>query len=158
MISSRWVLTAAHCQFATFGDIIVAKTVNRDSGELIFKVDHVVNHPLAAKNKFGVWEEDFQLLRLSEEIEFDDNLLPICLPTPNETFKEKKCWLAGWGRTSAYPKRYAPILQETLERGEATKSDFMTRFKMTFFIARSCRSELFLRLTVTFLFCVGKIM
>ena len=119
LISDIWVLTAAHCQFSKFGDIIVAKTLKREEGEVIFKADKVIDHPNAKKNKFGIWEDDFQLLRLTEKVNFDDELSPICLPSKDANFKEQKCWLAGWGRTSAYPKRYAPILQETLERGSS---------------------------------------
>ena len=119
--------TAAHCQFSTFHDVVVSKTTFRafpHPDEKIIRGIKVIDHPEAKVTPFGTWDFDFELVKLAKKIHFDGKLSPICLPSPDADFSGEKCWLAGWGRTQATPKKYAEKLQEVKTRG--TKSDLVS--------------------------------
>jgi len=119
LISDSWILTAAHCQFSTYHDVVVAKTTFRDfphPDETIIRGVKVVDHPEASVTAFGTWDFDFELVKLANKIRFDGKLSPICLPPADEQFAGEKCWLAGWGRIQATPKKYAEKLQEVKTR------------------------------------------
>jgi len=62
----------------------------------------------------GVWNFDFTLLKQSNlRNYFSENVRPVCLPSPSETFFGQNCWIAGFGRTNARPVEYDSFLQET---------------------------------------------
>ena len=54
IIGSRWVLTAAHCLFDKYSDVVVVRTVHRNNGhgELSLDVEEVYDHP-SARQKSG---------------------------------------------------------------------------------------------------------
>ena len=79
--------------------------------------EKVVDHPLAGRSKYGTWDYDFELVMVQEKIVFDEMIAPICLPPADMKFVGKNCWLAGWGRIQASPKKYATRLQEISARG-----------------------------------------
>ncbi|XP_065211110.1 uncharacterized protein LOC135839142 [Planococcus citri] len=107
LINENFVLTAAHCVLTRdtpvedlllhLGDHNLMTTnetvhVSRGVKQILF---HSHFHPFLLDN-------DIALLELNEPVTFSDNIQPICLPDPNETYTSKKATVVGWGITS-YP-------------------------------------------------------
>ena len=47
-------------------------------------------------------DNDIVLLQLASEIQYNDFILPICLPTQNEDVPSGTlCWITGWGNTES---------------------------------------------------------
>lgn len=44
---------------------------------------------------------DIALVELEDEIEFDRDAQPACLPARDDKFQSKRCWLTGWGATNS---------------------------------------------------------
>ena len=59
--------------------------------------------------KFGYFQNDIALLKLSEPLKFDETIAPICLPSAEPTVRDTLT-LAGWGFTANRTK--AKILQK----------------------------------------------
>lgn len=125
LISSRWVLTAAHCIFYppwdknfTTDDLLVRigkhnrKTYERTMEKIVL-LDKIIIHP-----KYN-WKEnldrDIALLRLKKPVAFSDYIRPVCLPTKEVVqsllLSGYKGRVTGWGnlfetwssRSSALP-------------------------------------------------------
>ena len=66
ILTDRWVLTAAHCEFSDFGDrIVVGAHYRSNTGEeQIFKVVKNEIHERAGKTGYGTWRYDFRLLKV----------------------------------------------------------------------------------------------
>ena len=65
-MNDRWVLTAAHCEFSTYGDrIVVGAHFRSNTGNIeIFSAVENVPHEKAAKTMYGTWRFDFRLLKV----------------------------------------------------------------------------------------------
>ena len=57
------------------------------------KVNKFVKHP----NYYLDEDNDIGLVKLDQPIEFQANIMPICLPQVDEDFKDKTAWVTGWG-------------------------------------------------------------
>ncbi|XP_073967605.1 CLIP domain-containing serine protease B4-like [Choristoneura fumiferana] len=125
IISSRYVLTAAHCLYGTFKNlnqitVILAeydsdtypKDCNRQGCIMNkkMKVEHVTMHPDFKKEYL---QNDVALLRLSSNINYSDYIRPICLATEDVADQsEEPLIIAGWGlngRTESNVKRCANV-------------------------------------------------
>ncbi|XP_062558436.1 trypsin 3A1-like [Armigeres subalbatus] len=98
IISSRWILTAAHCASASSSPMytIMAGSTNRKEGT-VFKLERIIPHPLYNGNTI---DYDFSLIELKQDIEFDDTRSAIALPMQDEPLKEGAlCRVSGWGDT-----------------------------------------------------------
>ncbi|CAG9832919.1 unnamed protein product [Diabrotica balteata] len=63
-------------------------------------IDNVILHP-AYGNEHHVTHDDIGLIRLKEDVKFNDNISPVCLPKPNEIAKPgEKAFEVGWSRNS----------------------------------------------------------
>ena len=129
LISSKWVLTAAHCGFDILYDRVALNTTHRRNGnnEVIKKAISMHDHPDAGTID-GVWNMDFTLLELADLTWLfnapNTYVQPICLPDisrPNLNWSDRHCFIAGFGRTQAKPPRYAPRLMETVTFGKRYK-------------------------------------
>ncbi|XP_075704027.1 transmembrane protease serine 9-like [Rhinoderma darwinii] len=107
LISSHWVLSAAHC----FENSALAKDYKVYLGlyRLSLKTSPhtvisgvqtlIVNAEYEGVGSRG----DIALLRLSGPINFTQYIMPICLPAASVTFPSgMECWVTGWGQTSYY--------------------------------------------------------
>ena len=104
LISSRHVLTAAHCTNTYDGkwEVIVGEhsLVSSNDGIRHSKC-RFVNHPEYEKN--APFDNDFAIIHLKEEVGIDSNAIPVCLPTDEhggEFILGKSLSVSGWGKLS----------------------------------------------------------
>ncbi|MEE6478135.1 hypothetical protein FKM82_011752 [Ascaphus truei] len=102
ILSSQWVLTAAHCMQSSDPShwVVVAGDHDRmlnESTEQIRTVRTIVVH-----EKFDPvsYDYDIALIWLEEPLEFSDFVRPVCLPSSNESLAPSSvCVVTGWGNT-----------------------------------------------------------
>lgn len=114
IISSRYVLTAAHCLYNTFKDISQLEVflaeydtdtypedciMSNGKKECIYNIVKKVEHVIIHKDYNDTYlQNDVALLRLSSDIPYTDFIRPICLPTKDvEDLKGENIIIAGWG-------------------------------------------------------------
>ncbi|XP_044291424.1 coagulation factor X-like isoform X2 [Varanus komodoensis] len=103
LISSRWVLTAAHCldtvnpYQVTVGDFDKYK---RERDEQKVRVQQYWRHPQYDSSNYN---NDIALIQLTSDVAFTTHVLPICLPSPDlaTLLMEGKepGMVSGWGST-----------------------------------------------------------
>lgn len=59
------------------------------------RVKTLVSHPSFDPKTF---EYDLALLRFTEPIQFERNILPVCVPHGNDTYVDRMATVIGWGR------------------------------------------------------------
>merc|ERR1712198_196125 len=100
LISSRHVLTAAHCVVNKRPqDIGVSLGEHniKDQEFNIVKVTDILNHP---QYNAGTMKYDFSILTIEEKVIFSNSVYPACLPSdPSEQYAGQIGVIAGWGRT-----------------------------------------------------------
>ena len=80
-----------------------------------FRVDHITLHPdfrymLTQPDRF-----DIAVLKLDRPVEYQDNIIPICLPTAENELVGKIGVVAGWGKTdNSFGKTGTNILNKVL--------------------------------------------
>jgi len=98
LISSRHVLTAAHCViYKRPQDIGVSLGEHniKDQEFTIVKVTDILNHP-----QYNGWKYDISILTLEEKVIFSNTVYPACLPSdPSEQYAGQLGVITGWGRT-----------------------------------------------------------
>jgi len=105
LVSSRWVVTAAHCIFSQVStstlevrmgehkrSVTSESTITKD-----FNVDYILKHPNYDNPRQN--SNDIALLRLAEEADISV-YIPACLPTLNQDFTGQNALLTGWGTTT----------------------------------------------------------
>ncbi|XP_063701443.1 trypsin-1-like [Culicoides brevitarsis] len=100
IISSRWILTAAHCTFSAEASefkVRVGSSFHAKEGRLV-NVKNIINH---IRWNPSTIDYDYALLELEEELSFDDKVHKISLPKKNEEVKAgSQCFVTGWGLTN----------------------------------------------------------
>jgi len=97
IISSRTILTAAHCVSS-----YVTQWVGIPEGGVEYqnirkvRVESFEAHP---SFDYNILNYDFAVLTLEEELEFGEGILPICLPSPYDNFDDVQAAILGWGYT-----------------------------------------------------------
>ncbi|XP_043208290.1 suppressor of tumorigenicity 14 protein homolog [Amphibalanus amphitrite] len=100
VLSSRYVLTAAHCVQGTPSVVMVMLgnvRGNPPSGEESFQASRILVHPLWEQSRIF---HDFALLQLNRQIPFSSYVSPVCLPTPGETYEDLVATASGLGKLS----------------------------------------------------------
>ncbi|XP_017658322.1 ovochymase-2 [Nannospalax galili] len=103
IISSQWVITAAHCM----ANRNIASTLNVTAGEYdlsqtepeeqIRAIETIIIHPQFSTRK--PMDYDIALLKMAGNFQFGQFVRPVCLPEPEEHFEAGFiCTTAGWGR------------------------------------------------------------
>ncbi|XP_030606509.1 transmembrane protease serine 13 [Archocentrus centrarchus] len=103
IISSRWVITAAHCfvenNMLQVDDwMVVAGTVSIAQKSLgqHYRALQILYHPNYDKDKEN--DYDVGLLRTITDMAMMGGVRPVCLPSPKELFSAgADCWITGWG-------------------------------------------------------------
>ncbi|XP_033005884.1 coagulation factor VII-like [Lacerta agilis] len=118
LISSQWVLTAAHCldtvipHQVTVGDF---DKHQRERHEQKVGVRQYWKHPLYDSMNFN---NDIALIQLTSSVVFSEHVLPICLPNPQLTTlligEGASGMVSGWGATHAKGKSTRFLMKVSL--------------------------------------------
>ncbi|XP_012885165.1 PREDICTED: serine protease 48, partial [Dipodomys ordii] len=97
LISKNWILTAAHClpKTSAYSYSVWLGSLKADASNKgkVYYVSRIVIHP-----KYDGSNADIALLRLSSQVTFSADILPICLPSTSKQLKiPASCWVTGWG-------------------------------------------------------------
>lgn len=106
IVSSRFILTAAHCTRGQYTHpsslyIVVGWTGQETKGDA-YSLDAIIPHPAFDLSTFT---NDIALLRTEREIEFTSHVWPIGLPLKN-TASNAPVLVAGWGLPSGVSNKY----------------------------------------------------
>ncbi|RWS04725.1 atrial natriuretic peptide-converting enzyme-like protein, partial [Dinothrombium tinctorium] len=103
LISRHWVLSAAHCignQTDLSGWTIKLGLTRRTASPLSVRkrnISAVIKHH--SFNSANLYANDIALLFLEKEIDFDDFLRPVCLPSKKTILEPStECTVIGWGK------------------------------------------------------------
>ncbi|XP_072302851.1 transmembrane protease serine 2 [Eucyclogobius newberryi] len=101
IISSEWILSAAHCFQSydrpslwrvQYGDVSLSKMSYSSSPK---SVDKIINHE---KYNPDTNDNDIALLKLSSPLTFSSTVKPVCLPNVGvDLSPERAAWITGWG-------------------------------------------------------------
>ena len=93
LLSSRTVLTAAHCGVTSQFMVHVGEHhLTRPDGEQKIKVSNVINHP-----SYTFPDNDFAILHLERDVTFTKTIMPVCLPSASTNYDSREATTAGWG-------------------------------------------------------------
>lgn len=104
LVSNLWLATAAHCVRRQRPEELKVRLgewdVNRDDEFYPYfesNIREIVIHPDFQASSLV---NDLALLRLETAIDAQQmpHIAPACLATPDESFVQQRCWLAGWGK------------------------------------------------------------
>lgn len=111
IISSRFLLTAAHCHEnfsrVSFLFVAVVGAVDRHFDGATYRIDSIKKHE---KHDGYTHHHDISLIRTSKEIVFTANIQPIALPTQNDPGNTAVV-VSGWGKTEVKLKQNFSELQ-----------------------------------------------
>ncbi|KAJ1112840.1 hypothetical protein NDU88_001101 [Pleurodeles waltl] len=99
LITSQWILTAAHCVYDFFYAAswsVQLGLVSQPETQILWnRVEKIIYH---SKYKPNSMSNDIALMKLTVPIAFNGLVQPICLPNYGEEFPDGKlCWISGWG-------------------------------------------------------------
>ena len=104
LISTRWVLTAAHCvHTATPSQLRVrlGEWNVREQSEKFPHEDYEIErkevHP---DYKPATFQNDIAVIRLTQDVAYKEHIVPVCLPEIQSTWVGDKATVIGWGRTA----------------------------------------------------------
>uniref|UniRef100_A0A1I7XTW3 Peptidase S1 domain-containing protein n=1 Tax=Heterorhabditis bacteriophora TaxID=37862 RepID=A0A1I7XTW3_HETBA len=108
LISSSYVLTAAHCTVTmniSGGTTVFLGTVDSSKHEIKSSVVEKVVHPDYSANRYLNPSElnDIAILRLAISVKYTDFIQPICLPVKNYTIPTAYAYVIGFGSTNSKP-------------------------------------------------------
>jgi len=104
LINELWVATAGHCVDdlllpkirVRIGEWDFSSTAEKDAHVERKVKEKIVHH----KYNFFTYEYDLALLKLEKRVDFQDNIIPICLPGNDDLLIGEMGIVAGWGRLS----------------------------------------------------------
>ncbi|MBN3302541.1 TMPS5 protease, partial [Amia calva] len=106
IITSQWIVTAAHCvhnyrlpQVSSW--VVYAGIVTRSSTKLVQHTGYAVEKIIYNKNyNHRSHDNDIALMKLKTPLNFTDTIRPVCLPQYDHDFPGgTQCWISGWGYT-----------------------------------------------------------
>ncbi|KAH7640657.1 group 3 mite allergen-like protein [Dermatophagoides farinae] len=114
IINDRWIISAAHCfapngynlseNIVYLGSHNITKT--EEKNRKIIKAKKAIIH-----EKYDKWniKNDIALVELSEIIEFNEYISPICMANSYEEFDHDNCQTLGWGRTGEHMEKSSTL-------------------------------------------------
>ncbi|PKK18698.1 acrosin [Columba livia] len=116
LISSQWVLTAAHCFVTVRTDAmwrVVAGTTQLSRLGPEAQVRHVRRVLSHKYYDYGTQENDIALVELDHPIQCNDYIQLACVADTTVRVSElTSCYVSGWGSTSARNAKASDVLQE----------------------------------------------
>jgi len=126
LISSREVLTAAHCTEGGQANYVVVgeHDVQASDGERRVRVCQTLQHSSYNSNNV---DYDFSILRLCEELQFQTDVLPACLPSTSSTnYDNRRAVVSGWGTLGSWglstPNELMEVTVNTMTNSQSTSS------------------------------------
>lgn len=118
LISSNWVLTAAHCfasytasQVTVYLGMYALQSNNPNSQSR--SVLNVIRHP---NYNSATNDNDLTLLQLSSAVTFTPYVTPVCLAAPGSTFfTNTQTWVTGWGNIASGVSLSSPMILQEVE-------------------------------------------
>uniref|UniRef100_A0A182M8Z6 trypsin n=1 Tax=Anopheles culicifacies TaxID=139723 RepID=A0A182M8Z6_9DIPT len=101
ILSSKWVLTAAHCTDGSTPSSLTVRVGSsmHASGGKVARVANIVQHP---KYDDSTTDFDYSLLELKDELKLSDDVKPVALPKQDEAVKDGTMTIvSGWGNTQS---------------------------------------------------------
>jgi trypsin len=101
IIAPDLVLTAAHCTDGSSASRlrIRAGSDRYASGGVVIRVAKIIQH---VKFDYSSIDYDYSILKLSEKLEFSDQIQSIALPLQDEKVEDgTECAVSGWGNTQS---------------------------------------------------------
>ena len=102
-MNKNWIITAAHCVYKKDPEDFLLKLGVHDLtaednryNQKTVEVSRILNHPLFNSNNF---ENDISLIQLKQQVSYQRNIIPICLPKFKQDLSNKKAIVSGWGKT-----------------------------------------------------------
>ncbi|XP_070153559.1 serine protease filzig [Polyergus mexicanus] len=114
LITDKYVITAAHCQPGFLASLVAVFGEFDISGELESKRSITKNVRRVIVNRGydpATFENDLALLELESPVQFDDHIVPICMPENGIDFTGRMATVTGWGRLK-YNGGVPSVLQE----------------------------------------------
>ncbi|CAM9488875.1 chymotrypsinogen B-like [Petromyzon marinus] len=114
LISSTWVVTAAHCEFNPSRDRVVLGEHDRNSN-----VENIQSLSVSKAITHQQWDSyninnDIMVLKLAQPAQIVDRVSPVCLPASSDVFPDTMmCVTSGWGKVRSSAFNTPPILQQT---------------------------------------------
>ncbi|KAM9299460.1 transmembrane protease serine 3-like [Gastrophryne carolinensis] len=113
IISSQWVMSAAHC-FVLSNMLVVGRwKVHAGSNNL----NPSISVAISSIYYNGLYspetnDYDLALIKTSQPMAFSETLRPVCLPRTQQQFQATgNCWISGWGHVSE-GGQVSPVLRE----------------------------------------------
>ncbi|XP_055344747.1 transmembrane protease serine 9-like [Paramacrobiotus metropolitanus] len=127
LISSRWVLTAAHCCRNENASAVVVVLGAHDFGQpepdrIVRQVKRLIIHPHYHSNS-----NDFCLVELALPVERTSALIPVCLPTESDPPTGTRCYVTGWGDMQEDPSGHGQGPPTLLEQQEDVADEISIR-------------------------------
>lgn len=123
ILNKRFIITAAHCTKFDYAKPdyvnVVVGALHRSNGGIKMDVDKITPHkeydPFSQKN-------DIAIIRTAKEIEFNDQVQPIPLPT-EDIDEGRSLIVSGWGKNgpNSHPDTLQHIKVDTLDNEECDK-------------------------------------
>ncbi|XP_077130104.1 serine protease 33-like [Ranitomeya variabilis] len=126
LISSQWVMSAAHCFSRPVSPYSYTIQLGRyqlslaDNHTVTSDVSDIIIHPLY--NTSDGLQGDIALVKLSSPVTYTRYIQPICLPAASVTFPcGLECWVTGWGTINSgvnlpYPETLQKAMTPIIDR------------------------------------------
>jgi len=117
LLSDTWVVTAAHCVLGLDIDDIevrLGEHQRKHEAEPFKHVDKKIEKMVIHRRFDNLTKEfDIALLKFRDgPVEFQPNIIPICLPTSSSSMEGSSGWVTGWGKIFKWRRFMSDILME----------------------------------------------
>ena len=143
LISDRFVLTAAHCFVSRhiplqirLGEWDWSKESEKIKHET-YEIQDVVLHPDFTRIDY---KNDLALVKLNEKVKFKPYILPVCLPTLNDSFIGMKATVTGWGWVDSKATTKSELQETSVEviSVEVCQKWYKSQSRNVFYEANLC--------------------
>lgn len=117
LLSDKWVVTAAHCVLDIEIDdleVRLGEHQRKHTQEPFMHIDKAIEKVVIHRNFNNLTKEfDIALLKMKDSpIQFQPNIIPICLPTSSNSLSGSTGWVTGWGKVASWRRFMSDELRE----------------------------------------------